>query len=125
MTNDEMVETIKKLIYHVSLIGETIDNENYPVESLILSMNWSRADITKAHDIFERWNKRLENGEKMSTAEFERDFDTELGVGYQSLKSIILAFYKNYQWTNVCEAYVDAFRGSPSIEYHSIMRRER
>lgn len=125
MTMAEMEEIIEKLVYHVSLLGETIDYEKHPVEALILSMNWGRADIEKAHDIFERWDKRLENGEAMSTTEFELDFNRELGISYRGLKSVILAFYKNYQWTNVCEAYVDAFGTSPSVEYHSIMRRER
>ncbi|WP_422001608.1 DUF1878 family protein [Roseovarius mucosus] len=121
----EMAEIIEKLAYHVSLLGETIDYEKHPVEALILSKNWGRADIDKAHDIFEHWEKRLEKGEQMSTSEFESDFDRELGISYQGLKSIILAFYRNHQWTNVCEAYVDAFGTSPSLEYHSIMRRER
>lgn len=125
MTMAEMAEIIEKLVYHVSLLGQTIDYEKHPVEALILSMDWSRADIDKAHDIFERWDKRLEKGGAMSTSEFESDFNRELGISYQGLKSVILAFYRNHQWTNVCEAYVDAFGTSPSVEYHSIMRRER
>jgi len=125
MTMAEMAEIIEKLAYHVSLIGETIDYEKHPIEALILSMNWGREDIDKAHDIFERWDQRLENGGAMSTSEFESDFNRELGISYQGLKSVILAFYRNHQWTNVCEAYVDAFGTSPSIEYHSIARRER
>ena len=125
MTMAEMAEIIEKLAYHVSLLGETIDYEKHPVEALILSMNWGRADIDKAHDIFEQWDKRLEQGGAMSTSKFESDFNRELGISYQGLKSIILAFYRNHQWTNVCEAYVDAFGTSPAVEYHSIMRRER
>lgn len=125
MTNEEMTEVIEKLLYHVSILGQTIDYEKHPVKSLILGMNWSQEDLDKAHDIFERWDNRLENGEKISSGEFEADFQRELGISYQGLKSIILAFYRNSQWTNVCEAYVDSFGKSPAVEYHSIMRRER
>lgn len=125
MTMTEMAKIIEKLAYHVSLLGQTIDYEKHPVEALILSNDWGQADIDKAHDIFEQWDKRLEQGGVMSTSEFESDFNRELGISYQGLKSIILAFYRNHQWTNVCEAYVDAFGSSPSLEYHSIMRRER
>lgn len=125
MTNDEMVEIIEKLVYHVSLLADAVDYEKHPIESLILSKNWSEADVEKAHDIFERWDHRLENGGTMSTGEFESDFQRELGISYQGLKPIILAFYNNHQWTNVCEAYVDAFGTTPSMEFHSIMRRER
>lgn len=125
MTIAEMAEIIEKLVYHVSLLGETIDYEKHPVEALILSQNWGRADIEKAHDIFERWDRRLEESGAMSTSEFESDFRRELKISHQGLKSVILAFYRNHQWTNVCEAYVDAFGTSPSVEYRSIMRRER
>ncbi len=61
----------------------------------------------------------------MQSFEFEKDFDDELGVSYQGLKSIISAFYRNGQWTNVCEAYVDSMGDSPPIEYRAIQRRER
>jgi hypothetical protein len=125
MTNEEMAEIITKLVYRLDIVGQTIDYEKYPVEALILSMNWSQADLDKAHDIFERWDQRLENGGAMSTGEFENDFNRELGISYQGLKSVILAFYRSHQWTNVCEAYVDTFGKTPSVEYHSIMRRER
>jgi hypothetical protein len=125
MTNDEMMEVIQKLLYQVSILGQTIDYEKYPVESLIMGMNWGREDLDKAHDIFERWDNRLEKGEKISSGEFEADFQRELNISYQGLKSIVLAFYRNSQWTNVCEAYVDSFGKSPSVEYHSIMRREK
>jgi len=125
LTYEEMAEIIRKLAYHVSLLGETIDYEKHPVEALILSMDWDRADLDKAHDIFERWDRRLESGEEMSSSEFEGDFKSDLGITYQGLKSVILAFYKNHQWTNVCEAYVDSFGSTPSLEYHSIMQRER
>ena len=61
----------------------------------------------------------------MRSFEFEQDFNDELGVSYQGLKSIVRAFYRNGQWTTVCEAYVDSMGDSPPIEYHAIQRRER
>lgn len=125
MTNDEITQNIKKLQYHVSILGHTVDSDKYPVEALILGMNWSEDEINKVHDIFERWNKNLENGEKMSVGEFEEDFGKELGISYQELKSIISAFYRNGQWTNVCESYVDSFGKTPAAEFHFIMQRQR
>jgi hypothetical protein len=125
MTHDEILQELTKLRYHVDIIGRTIDSDNYPVESLVLSMGWSADELNKAHDIFEKWDKRLEGGGNLDRYEFEQDFADELEVSYQGLKSIILAFYRNHQWTNVCEAYVDSFGPSPAIEYHSIMNRER
>jgi len=125
MTNEEVETTLKKLSYQVSILGQTVDYERHPVEALILEKDWGSEELDKAHDIFENWEKRLESGENMDSAMFEQDFRRELGVTYQGVKPIILAFYKNGQWTNVCEAFVDSFGPSPALEYHSIMRRER
>lgn len=125
MTNDEIIETLEKLRYQVSILGQTIDYNKHPVEALIMSMNWCVSDLNKAHDIFERWDGLLENGTEMNSGNFESAFNDELGISYQGLKSIILAFYENGQWTNVCEAYVDSFGAAPAVEYHTIMRRGR
>ena len=124
MTDDAILEIIAKIRYQVSILGQTIDHKKHPVEALVLAKDWSEKELNKAHDIFERWDARLEKGEKISSGEFEADFSRELGVSYQGLKSIVLAFYNNGQWTNVCESYVDSFGKSPALEYHSIMRRE-
>jgi hypothetical protein len=125
MTNEEISEALEKLRYQVSLLGETIDHKVHPVEALVLGMDWARGDLEKAHDIFEKWDKRLAKGEAIKSYEFEADFSNDLGISYQGLKSVVLAFYRNGQWTDVCEAYVDSFGKSPAIEYHTIMRRER
>ena len=125
MTNDEIIETLEKLKYQVRILGEAVDYTNFPIQSLIMSYDWGPGDIDKAHDIFERWEKHLEGGGNMDTGDFEADFNKEFSITYQGLKSIVLAFYENGQWTNVCEAYVDAFGKYPSMEYHSIARRKR
>lgn len=125
MTELEIIQALEKLSYQVSIVSETIDYEKHPVEALILSKNWGPEEIEKVHDIFERWDSRLEQGDEMKSGSFEQEFKDALGIGYQGLKSIILAFYRNGQWTSVCEAYVDSFGDSPSLEFHGIMRRER
>lgn len=125
MNNEDIIREIEKLKYKVQVLSQAVDYEKHPVEALILENDWNRGDINRVHDIFEKWEKKLDAGTKMSSFDFENDFERELGVSYQGLKSIILSFYRNGQWTNVCEAYVDSFEGAPSMEYHSIMRRER
>lgn len=124
MKLEDMEAAINKLRYQVRILGEAIDYKTSPVESLILSMDWSKDDINRVHDIFERWDTRIRKGEKLESHKFESEFDS-VGIGYQALKSVILAFYRNGQWTDVCEAYVDSFGGTPSLEYHGIMKRER
>jgi hypothetical protein len=116
---------VEKLQYHVSILKDTVNFDDFPVEYLILSKDWTRDQLDKAHDIFERWDEKLRLGEKMSYSAFEHEFHDELGVSYQGLKSVIRAFYKNGQWTDVCEAFVDDMGPHPSVEYHFIRDRKR
>ncbi|CAA2137034.1 hypothetical protein [Methylobacterium bullatum] len=124
MDPSEVERAIKKLQYQVKTLGEAIDYKNHPIEALIMQMDWGEGDIDRVHDVFEKWDKILKSGTKMSSGAFEREFST-MGINYQTLKSVILSLYRNGQWTSVCEAYVDSFGDAPSMEYHGIMRRER
>lgn len=125
MNEESLTLQIEKLKYHVRLLADTVNYEEYPVEALVLQKDWSYEDLNRAHDIFEKWEKKLDQDEPMNQYQFEADFDEALGVNYQGLKSIVRAFYRNGQWVTVCEAYVDSMGAAPPIEYHSIMRRER
>lgn len=125
MIDDDLKGIIGKLRYQVSVLGQTIDYDRYPVESLILSMDWGPGEIDKAHDIFERWEARINAGNKINKYEFEQEFESTLGLTYQGLKSVVIAFWENSQWTSVIEAYVETFGNAPPVEYHRIARRER
>lgn len=123
MTNEEIAQTLEKLQFQISTIGQAMDYDRHPVETLIISMDWGRQELNGAHDIFEKWDEMLEGGEAMSRHAFEKDFSDALELNYQGLKSVVLAFYRNGQWTNVCEAYVDSFDGRASMEYREIVNR--
>ena len=125
MTNEEIEKILEKMKFQIATIGQAIDFDRHPVESLIISMDWGREELNLAHDVFEKWDAKIETGERISSSAFEADFSKSLGLSYQGLKPVVLSFYKNGQWTNVCEAYVDSFDGKAPIEYREIMNRPR
>ena len=43
-------------------------------------------------------------------------------INYQTVKSIVLAFWRNHQWTNVCYGYAMSFEPTIPIEFHQIIR---
>lgn len=122
MNLEELTRELEKLKYQVQTIGETIDHRAHPVESLILSMDWGEGDIDHAHDIFEKYDNKLQAKEQVNWHEFEMELRNEFGIGYQTVKSIILAFYRNHQWTDVCYGYAMSFEPSTPIELHQITR---
>ncbi len=93
----EINEELEKIRYHIKLLSETIDYKEYPIQSLILDMNWDSEDIERAHDIFEKYDTKIENKKRASWTEFELELEQQFNIGYQTVKSIVLAFFRNYQ----------------------------
>jgi hypothetical protein len=110
---------IEKLKFHISLIGEAVDHRNNPITALVISMNWNAKDLDSAHDIFEKYDSQLESKEEVNWHAFEHELRDKFDIGYQTIKSIILAFYRNHQWTEVCRLYAKAFE---CVEFHEITR---
>ncbi|MHC2065889.1 hypothetical protein ACYFX5_00310 [Bremerella sp. T1] len=123
MNNEEITRELEKLKFQVRTIGETIDTRKHPVESLILSLDWDEGEIDLAHDIFEKYDNKLEEGESVKWNEFEHELKDALKIHYQTVKSIVLAFYDNDQWTSVCYGYAMSFEPTTPVEFHRITRK--
>ncbi len=110
---------IEKLKFQIQTIGETIDYEQYPLQNLIISFDWSREDLNKAHDIFEEYDEKLQQSKEFNSTEFEHRFRDEFSIGYQEVKSIINGFYRNGQWTSICMLYA---LDHMVVEFHHIKK---
>lgn len=122
MNFEEIAKEIKKLKYQVRTLAYTVDYARFPVESLILEMDWDENQINFAHDIFEKYDRKLDAGEDVKWIEFEMELKDKFNIGYQTVKSIVLAFYQNNQWVNVCKGYAFSFEPTTPIEFHRITR---
>lgn len=115
----DLENEIKKLKYHVSLLGNCIDYEQNPIASLVIEMDWSEADLSAAYDIFEKYSNILDAGKSFCTGDLEKDLRQKFNIGYQKVKYIVLAFYRNHQWVRVCSLYAHDFE---CVEFHEITR---
>ena len=110
---------INKLKYQMSIVGESLDSREHPIATLVIAMDWDDKDLDKAHDIFEKFEGILESGEEPKWSDFEDDFKQQFGIDYQTLKMVLLAFHRNFQWTHVCEVYA---KDKECMEFHEITR---
>jgi hypothetical protein len=110
---------IDKIKFHIRLLSEAIDFREHPIASLVISNDWTDADLDAAHDIFEKFDKKLEQKEDINWYGFEREFKDRFAIGYQGLKSVVLAFFWNGQWTSVCQAYAQEHQ---CVEFSEIIR---
>lgn len=117
----EQNDEIQKIKYQLRLVAESLDFNLNPIASLVVSMDWGEGELDRAHDIFEVYDKKLSNNEKVNWTAFEFELRDQFGIGYQRVKSIVLAFYKNHQWTNVCKEYATAH---DCVEFHEITRAD-
>ncbi|MEE2001407.1 DUF1878 family protein [Alkalimonas sp. MEB108] len=115
----DIEKEIEKIKFQISLIGETIDHTSNPITALVISMNWNAKDLDSAHDIFEKYDRQLESSKEPNWHEFEHELREKFNIGYQTVKSIVLAFYRNHQWTRVCKLYAQAYE---CVELHEITR---
>ncbi len=113
MTDENLKAEIDKLKFHVSLLGEGLYREK-PTASLVIQMDWSEDDLNDAHDIFEEAFNLLDQGKEPVFEHFEKKLKDRFKINYQGIKPIVLAFYENDQWIDVCEWYVMAHTSVPS-----------
>lgn len=117
---DAIVTRLEKLEFHVKLLAESLNHDENPVASLVVHFNWSPEDLDCAHDIFEMFDAKIRAVENINWHDLESEFKEKLNISYQGLKSVVLAFYNNGQWTEVCHAYASSFGDHVSIELKSI-----
>ncbi|MGE6440714.1 hypothetical protein ACQKC9_04000 [Psychrobacter sp. NPDC078409] len=116
-------EKVNLLQYHVTLLANCIDSDEHPVENLILTMNWNEEQIEKAHDIFQKYDELIDLKSDIVWSRFEHELRDQFSIGYQTVKRIVLAFYRNHQWVDVCYQYAMSFEPTTPIEFHQITRR--
>ncbi len=117
---EAIVARLEKLEFHVKLLAESLNHTENPIASLVVDFNWSEQDLDSAHDIFEMFDKKLHESKKINWNELEKEFTQKLNISYQGLKSVVLAFNRNGQWTEVCHAYASSFGNSVPLELKSI-----
>lgn len=112
-------EEIEKLKYQINILKSTVDVDDYPIESLILEFDWDEQDLNDAHDIFEEYNNKLENKEPtLSWSMFESALEQRFNITYQTVKIIVISFYRNHQWMEVCYRYA---KQHVCVEFHSLI----
>lgn len=117
---ESIVARLEKLEFHVKLLAESMNHTENPIASLVVDFDWSPQDLDCAHDIFEVFETKIHQNEKITWHDLEKEFQEKLNVSYQGLKSVILAFFRNGQWTEVCYAYASSFGENVSLELKSI-----
>lgn len=75
------------------------------MERLKKEFEWDDETINSIRSIFENYSMRIINEEEISWRGFEMELRDKFKVSYQAVKSIVLAFYKNKEYTDVCRGY--------------------
>ena len=115
-------EEIAKIKFHISMLNNYQNYVNNPIGSLVIEFDWSEEDLDKAHDIFEKYNKKILEGGLDGNLHslMEKDFNEDLNIGYQEVKSVVLAFFRESRWVTVCVEFVKSYEYEP-VEFSEII----
>jgi len=119
MDHAEMEDTIRRLRYHVGLLSEALPTQGNELTKLIVSFNWDDEDLDDARAIFDEYQQKCEQGKQITENSIEHDFRKRFDMHYQRFKSVVLAFYANREFRDVCIQF--AFH-QDVLEFHPIMR---
>ncbi|MEZ6056239.1 MAG: hypothetical protein R3C01_06000 [Planctomycetaceae bacterium] len=112
---------IQKLKYHVKLLAESLPLDTDSYASLAIERDWDSADISRAHDIFEKYDKAMAASGSLDGSGLEHELRDTFGIGYQEVKGIVCTFWNSGQWRSVCRSYADQHQ---CAEFHGILGRE-
>ena len=115
-------EEIAKIKFHISMLNNYQNYVNNPIGSLVIEFDWSEEDLDKAHDIFEKYDKKIIEGGLDGNLHslMEKDFNEDLNLGYQEVKSVVLAFFRESRWVTVCVEFVKSYEYEP-VEFSEII----
>ena len=51
---------LAKVKYHIGMLADALDLESFPVESMIISFDFSEDQVKQIHDIFGAYSKKIE-----------------------------------------------------------------
>lgn len=101
---------LAKLRYHVQMLANTIDFRENPIEHLVVAMNWSEQDLDDALDLFEKYDLAFTTSGALQGGLLERELKERFEITYQTVKDIVLAFWRNGNFPDVCVEYARQHR---------------
>lgn len=119
MSFEEIMEELEKAKYHIKQLASSIERTpDNAIQCMIVDMNFSETDVRKMYDILDKHDKVLETGGNIDGLEME--LRSELDIGYQEVKSIIIAMFENHRFVPLCREYASGnqcmeFDGTPGI----------
>ncbi len=121
-------ERLKQVEFELSilkkvLLGSVDMYNDFPLEDLTLDLNWDEKNLKIIDEIFEEFEKRLEEeGKNIEWGDFEnklrKSSNIRYDLAYSTVKRIVKAFYKDGRYVDVCYYYAKAYT---SAELHELI----
>jgi hypothetical protein len=95
---------LAKLRYHVRRLADAIDPREHPEAAMVVQLDWSEDDVERATDIFAKYAQLLQSGRSIHG--LEKELKDAFGiVSYQTIKPIVLGFWRLSVHPDVCVEY--------------------
>jgi len=120
-----MDEDIQKIKWHIKRLAGALDSERHSITALVIYLDWSEDQLERASDIFEKYDRLLEEKKSANWQDLEKELKEEFRIGYQAVKTIVNAFYDDHLWQNVCCWFAESQEPTCPVELLPLMKRGR
>lgn len=100
---------LEKLKFQVKMLSDSVDYDKHPIGGVIVSMDFDQDQFDTLHNIFEKYNNMIitEQCTYQYLSTFEYELKTALDIDEEKLSNVIFSFHQNYQWTSICDAWIE------------------
>ncbi len=103
----ELKNELLKIKYHIKLLSKTIDKEEYPIEAMIVDMNWNENQFQACNKIFEKYDSLVTKNGEANSQNFEFELRDQFGIEKVKIRKVVKAFYKKDMWVGICFRYAE------------------
>lgn len=96
-----------KIKYHIKLLNSAVDREKFPIESLIVDMNWSKNHFKACNKIFEKYDSLVTKNGQVNTENFEFELKDQFNADKVKIRKMVSAFHRADQWVGICFRYAE------------------
>ncbi|MCV6608682.1 MAG: hypothetical protein OIF32_10745 [Campylobacterales bacterium] len=103
----ELKNELLKIKYHIRLLNKSIDREEYPLEALIVDMNWTENQFKACNKIFQKYDALVTKNGEVNSENFEFELKDQFDISKEKIRMVVNAFYKKDMWVGICFRYAE------------------
>ncbi|MCB9763907.1 MAG: hypothetical protein H6739_29320 [Alphaproteobacteria bacterium] len=110
-------EQLAKLQWQIQRLADVLPKDTAPVTKLAIQLGWGEEELNLCEETFDQFQHKFDN--EGSISGFEKSLKDRMGISYQTVKKIVLAFIAEGMYEDVCIEYA---KQNDTLEMKRLLR---